>query len=146
MATVQKSLRIPRATQKAIEALAAEAGLEFSAAANQLLDEAVRARRCPGIVFTSGPAGRRATVAGTGLDVWEIIATYRALGRDERRLARTYHWLTEPQLRAALAYFESYPEEIETRLRQNASWTRASLRARHPALAVRRHEKPKRRR
>ena len=35
-------------------------------------------RRAPGIVFADGPAGRRAAVGGTGLDVWEIVATWRA--------------------------------------------------------------------
>src|SRR5207249_4253416 len=100
-ATVQKSIRIPGKTARAIEELGAEAGLDFSAATNQLLEEAVRLRRCPGIAFTAGPSGRRATVAGTGLDVWEIVATYLSLGRDERRLREAYHWLMEPQVRAA---------------------------------------------
>jgi uncharacterized protein (DUF433 family) len=132
--TVQKSLRIRCETQEAIEALASEAGIDFSAAANQLLEEAVRARRCPGIVFTSGAGGRRATIAGTGLDVWEVVSTYRGLGRSAQRLQRAYHWLTEPQLRAALAYAELYPDEIERRIEQNTAWTPATLRTRHPAL------------
>ena len=146
MGTVQKSLRIPGETQRAIEELAAELGLDFSAAANQLLEEAVRTRRCPGIVFTSGPSGRRATVAGTGVDVWEIIATYRGLGEDQGRLRKAYHWLTEPQLRAALAYVELYPGEIEARIKRNESWSQTSLRARHPALGVRQSARSTRRR
>lgn len=134
MTTVQKSLRIPREMVRAIEDLASESGLDFSAAANQLLEEAVRMRRCPGIVFTSGPGGRRASLAGTGLDVWEIIASYKSLNNNEKRLRQTYHWLAEPQIRAALGYYALYREEIEARLRQNKGWTRASLKKRHPAL------------
>lgn len=137
MATVQKSLRVPRETAEAIEELGAESGLDFSAAANQLLEEALRIRRCPGIVFTSGPGGRRATIAGTGLDVWEVIATYKSLGRSERKLREAYHWLSEPQLRAALAYYALYAEEVDARLARNGSWTPASLERRHPALDAR---------
>lgn len=137
MASVQKSLRIPDETIRAIEELATESGLEFSAAANQLLEEAVRMRRCPGIVFTSGPAGRRATLAGTGVDIWEIIATYRSLNRNEKRLRKAYHWLTEPQIRGALAYYELYPAEIERLLKQNDAWTSASVRGKHPSLVSR---------
>src|SRR5438094_9676546 len=103
MASVQKSVRIRRETLRAIEQLGSEEGLDFSATANQLLEEAVRMRRCPGIVFTQGPSGRRATVAGTGLDVWEIIAAYQLLGCNERRLRRAYASLTAPQLPPALA-------------------------------------------
>jgi len=134
MASVQKSVRIRRETLRAIEQLGSEEGLDFSATANQLLEEAVRMRRCPGIVFTQGPSGRRATVAGTGLDVWEIIATYQRLGRNERRLRRAYDWLTEPQLRAALAYYAQYPDEVDARLRREASLSAASLGRHHPAL------------
>ena len=135
MASVQKSVRIRRETLRAIEQLGSEEGLDFSATANQLLEEAVRMRRCPGIVFTQGPSGRRATVAGTGLDVWEIIAAYQRLGRNERRLRRAYDWLTEPQLRAALAYYAQYPDEVDARLRRKASLSAASLERDHPALA-----------
>jgi len=135
MASVQKSVRIRRETLRAIEQLGSEEGLDFSATANQLLEEAVRMRRCPGIVFTQGPSGRRATVAGTGLDVWEIIATYQRLGRNERRLRRAYDWLTEPQLRAALAYAQ-YPDEVDARLRREASLSAASLGRHHPALVA----------
>ncbi len=134
MGTVQKSLRIPPETVREIEQLAVESGLDFSAAANQLLEEAVRMRRCPGVVFTSGPTGRRATLAGTGLDVWEVIATYKNLNEDEKRLHKAYHRLTPPQLRIALAYYALYPREINARLKRNAAWTPAALRKRHPAL------------
>jgi len=138
MTSVAKSLRIRRETLRAIEQLGSETGLDFSATANQLLDEAVRMRRCPGIVFTNGPSGRRATVAGTGVDVWEIIATYGHLGRSESRLRKAYDWLAEPQLRAALAYYAQYPDEIDARLERDASLSPAALARRHPPLVVRR--------
>jgi uncharacterized protein (DUF433 family) len=80
-------------------------------------------RRAPGVVFVDGPAGRRAAVAGSGLDVWEIVATWRAAAEDFDQLRQSYPWLTEPQLRAALAYYELYPQEIDARLQREAEWT-----------------------
>lgn len=135
--SIQKSLRIPAETARDIEALGAESGAEFSAIANQLLDEAVRMRRCPGIAFTAGPSGRRATVAGTGIDVWEIVATHKSLGGNEARLRAAYHWLTDAQLRSALAYHRLYPAEIDARLAREAALTPNALAARHPSLAAR---------
>ncbi len=78
-------------------------------------------RRCPGILFADGPAGRRARVEGTGIEVWEIIASYQALGQDERRLRKTYSWLSDRQLLAALGYFRAYPDEIKRLIAVNES-------------------------
>jgi uncharacterized protein (DUF433 family) len=98
-------------------------GISWSAMTTALLTEALKIRRVPGIVMVDGPTGRRAVVAGSGLDVWEIIATWRACGQDEPQLAQHYPWLTQPQLRAALAYYQLYPEEIEARLAREQQWT-----------------------
>jgi uncharacterized protein (DUF433 family) len=145
MRSVQKSLRIPVETVKGIQEVAEAVHRDFSAIANELLEEAVRMRRCPGIMFTTGPAGRRATVAGTGIDVWEVIDEYKSLGRDLARLGRRYHWLSEPQLRAAVNYYRIYPREIDARLAREKGLTpervhRASPFMRPPAAnELRRH-------
>lgn len=135
MASVQKSVRIPEDTANAIQELAEGSGRDFSAIVNELLTEAVKMRRCPGIVFAAGPSGRRARLVGSGLDVWEVIATYQGVGRDLQRLRQAYHWLTEPQLRAALGYYAAYPEEIERHIAHNARWTPERLVQQHPSLA-----------
>lgn len=109
-------------------------GRDFTATTNELLDEALRMRRFPGIIFADGPAGRRARIAGTGLDVWELIAAYRSVGRDTARLRETFPWLPEPALRAALAYYRAYPDEIDRRVAASERWTVEELRVRHPAL------------
>ena len=134
MTTIQKSLRIPKDIAKAIQEVADTSGRDFSAVANELLAEAVKMRRCPGILFADGPSGRRARIAGTGLDVWEVIATYNSLERDRDRLCGAYHWLTEPQLRAALGYHAAYPEQIERQIALNEAWTKERLAERHPSL------------
>lgn len=136
MGTVQKSLRIADEIVKAIKESAEASDRDFSSVANELLAEAVKMRRCPGILFADGPSGRRARIAGTGLDVWEVIATYKSLDRDFERLRRAYHWLSQPQLRAALGYYASYPEEIERHIARNEAWTKERLAERYPSLAA----------
>jgi uncharacterized protein (DUF433 family) len=85
----------------------------------ELLSEAVRMRRVPGIAFVDGIVGRRAIIAGTGLEVWEIIAAWKEGGESHTELKANYPWLSDAQLRAALAYYERYPEEIEARLERS---------------------------
>lgn len=138
MGTMQKSLRIPKEVVQAIEDLAEVSGQEFSAVANELLAEAIKMRRCPGIVFADGPAGRRARVAGTGLEVWEIIAIYRSVDRKPDRLKQAYPWLSEGQIRAALGYYAAYPEEIDRCIGINERWNKERLLRQHPSLAVNR--------
>jgi uncharacterized protein (DUF433 family) len=56
------------------------------------------------------------------LDVWEIIATWREAGSSFAELTQNYPWLSEVQLRAALAYYELYPAEIDTWLKREEEW------------------------
>jgi uncharacterized protein (DUF433 family) len=128
--TVTKSLRIPKETVEEIERAAR--GRDFSTTANELLSEALKMRRCPGIVFADGPTGRRARVAGTGLDVWEIIATYRNVERVQKRLKKAYPRLDDLKLRAALSYYECYTAEIDERISENEAWTPETLKSRYP--------------
>ena len=136
MAKIQKSLRIPTEIAKAIEELSEASGQEFSTMTVELLTEATKMRRCPGIVFVDGPSGRRARLAATGLDVWEVIATDRSVDGDPARLRQAYHWLSETQLRAALGYYSAYRDEIDRRIALDARWSHERLQAQHPSLAV----------
>jgi len=138
MATIQKSLRIPKEMAKPIEDMAKACGRDFSSMVNELVSEAVKMRRCPGIFFVDGPSGRRAHLAGTGLEIWEIIATYKSLNLDDTRLKKTYHWLQPTQLRAALGYYSAYPQEIDEQISSNAQWTEEYLTKQHPSLAAKR--------
>jgi len=135
MGTVQRSLRIRRETVRAMQEIAEESNADFSAVANELLDEATRMRRCPGIVFAHGPTGSRARVAGTGIDVWEIVATYKSLRNSFKRLRKACPQLTESQLLSALNYYRCFRDEIDRRIRANAAWTPSKLRSRYPILA-----------
>ena len=72
--------------------VAANPGMSLSSAANRLVDEALRMAEHPGIIFRSGPTGRRAALAG-GPDVREVIRAIKSAHRPSPgRTAMT--WLT----------------------------------------------------
>lgn len=119
-----RGIRVPDALQQEIEREMERRGVtEWSAMVVELLEEAVRMRRAPGVIFVDGPTGRRAVVAGSGLEVWEVVQTWREVGQDYRRLRNAYEGLTEPQLRAALSYYELYGAEVDERLEREARLT-----------------------
>jgi len=117
------SIRLPEETRRAIEETCQRTGRDFSSVANEMLSESVKMRRIPGVVFVDSPMGRVARIAGTGIDVFEVIKAYHGMGRDPERLRNAYHWLSDTRLRAALAYAEAYPEEIEARIALDNRWT-----------------------
>ncbi|MFZ0612469.1 MAG: DUF433 domain-containing protein [Desulfobacterales bacterium] len=135
MRTVQKSLRLPEKAVKEIEALASHSGRDFSGFARDLLIEAVKIRRCPGVIFADGPTGRRARIAGTGIDIWEFVATFKALGERYDKLKETYHWLSDQQVRAALSFYALYPDEIDEKIARNEGLTEEKVLKRFPFLA-----------
>jgi uncharacterized protein (DUF433 family) len=135
MSSIQKSLRLPEETVKEVESLASSTGKDFSGLARDLLEEAVKLRRCPGITFADGPTGRRARIAGTGIEVWELVATFKGLEEDYEKLKEAYHWLGEQQIRAALSFYALYPKEIDTRIASNEEMTEDKVRKRFPFLS-----------
>ena len=137
MKGVQKSLRLPEETLKEIEELSAETGQDFSTITKDLLTEAIKMRRCPGIIFGEGVSGRRAKVGGTGIEVWEIIAAYKSAGKDLKRLKKAYHWLSQEQVKAALGYYSVYREEIDRLIERNEGWTKKKILERHPFMGSR---------
>ncbi len=134
MRAVQKSLRIPEDTLKEINRIACESGRDFSTTAKDLLTEAIKMRCCTGIIFADGVTGKRARVAGTGLEVWEIITTYKGVNKNFPRLQTAYHWLTEQQLKAAIGYYISYPDEIDRQIDRNESWSKEKIIKHYPYL------------
>ena len=136
MASVQKSLRVSKKILSEIEQIAKENKKDFSSVTNELLEEAIKSHRCPGIVFTEGVKGKRARIAGTGLEVWEVIAAYQSIGGNIARLRRAYHWLTEQQLKATLGYSKLYSDEINELIAENEDWTLERIHQKHPFIVV----------
>lgn len=136
MATIQKSLRIQQKILKEVENIAKVSRKNFGSTVNELLEEAIKAHRCPGIVFTEGIKGKRARIAGTGIEVWEVIMTYKGVMKDFKRLKEAYHWITEQQLKSALGYYELYPEEIDTLIAENESLSQENIQRDYPFLVA----------
>lgn len=68
------------------------------------------------IVVSPWTSEQTARIAGTGIDVFEVILTYRELGCDWDALKRAFNWLSEDQLRAALAYYAEHTAALDERL------------------------------
>ena len=74
------------------------------------LKEGLLVEEYPGIVFVEGPAGRRAHLAGTGLDVWEIAMLLED-GVTEKQLQNEY--AIKPGLvNSVVRYAADYPDDI----------------------------------
>ncbi len=67
----------------------------------------------PLVTFADGPAGRRARLAGTGADIWEVIATVKD-NDDSEDDAADYLALPPALVNAAVAYYGSYTDEIDS--------------------------------
>jgi uncharacterized protein (DUF433 family) len=80
-------------------------------------------RDATGIVFVEGHDGRRAALASCGLEVWEVIATWKEGGESWDVLRDAYPEIPEPELRAALNHYVLHPREIDARLALEAAWT-----------------------
>ena len=108
------SLRLESDTFDDLEAQSRRAGQSRSQLARTLLAEGLRMEAHPGIVFRSGPAGRRPGLAG-GPDVWEVARVFQGeSGQGEEALKRASHLtgLTSQQVRIALRYYANCREEI----------------------------------
>lgn len=71
------TLRLPAGTRTRLAQHARRAGLPERALAQRYLEEGLRHGARPLIQFLDGPSGRRASLVGSSLDVWEVIATVR---------------------------------------------------------------------
>ncbi len=93
--------------------------LPLSAVLNRLITESIKMFQCPGVIFINSPTGRRATISGSGLDVWEVISIYKSYDKKNKKKLLEEYPLTEVQLNAALDYYKLYQDEIDEELRQN---------------------------
>ena len=134
MPTTPKSLRLRPGLCAEIERIAKRSRRSFSEVAQDLLEEALRMRACPGIYFADEPAGRVAKVAGTGLGVWEIIRDYLAEGGDAEKVKEALPQVGEVELKAALLYYRKYPQEIDAEIGENAALTPEAIEAKYPGL------------
>lgn len=113
----------PQVAERLASFVAANPGMSLSSAANRLVDEAMRTAEHPGVIFRSGPTGRRAALAG-GPDLWEVIRAIKSAhaaepGLDSDDLLDLVSQNTGIALRlltAAVRYWAAYPDEVEAEI------------------------------
>jgi hypothetical protein len=112
------SFRLSEELLERIDAEANAAGTSATALVAALIDEGLKLRRFPGIVYRSGPAGRRAGLV-SGPDVWEVVRAVRtASGKGAARLQRVAEerGVAPSQVRLAVDFYAAFPDEVDARI------------------------------
>ena len=119
------SLRLPEALRTRLDDESRRIASAPSSLAVVLIDEGLKMRRFPGIVFRDGPAGRRAGLA-SGPDVWEIVRDLKRHGADPGAGGDPISVVAEetglaPELIGLAAdYYATFPDEIDDRIAADA--------------------------
>lgn len=119
-------------TLERLERRAGHAAQPRSTLAERYVFEGLQMDDHPAIRFVDGALGRRAAVVGTGLDVWEIVATVRANDNSIAEAA-AYLEIAEDLVRAAVGYYGSNVDEVDALIErvhdiaehEEAKWLRA---------------------
>jgi uncharacterized protein (DUF433 family) len=112
------TLRFQSGVSERLTAQARRIGLAPRTLAQRFVDEGLRREDHPLIRFADGPSGRRAALVGSGLDVWEVIATVRDNDNDPEGAA-AYLEIAPGLVQAAVAYYGEYREEIDAEIALN---------------------------
>ncbi|PYN45114.1 MAG: hypothetical protein DMD95_09035 [Candidatus Rokuibacteriota bacterium] len=130
---VLTTMRLRQSLRKDLEATAARNRRSVADVAQELLDEALRMRHCPGIYFADEPSGRTAKIGGTGLGVWEVVRDF-SRDQDSGRIRKAFPQLSRAQVTAALMYYTRYRDEVQARIDANAAMTPEAIERRYPGL------------
>jgi len=118
------TLRFQAGVSERLAARARRVGLAPRTLAQRFVDEGLRREDHPLVRFVDGPSGRRAALVGSGLDVWEVIATVRDNDND-LAAAAAFLEVTLGLIQAAVVYYGSFQEEIDAEIALNqAEWER----------------------
>lgn len=112
------TLRARRRTLHALEEEARRYKVPPRTLAERMIEEGVKMRRHPGVVFVERGGGRDAVLAGRPrLSIWQIVQVVRA----NRTRAGAARWLSidEASIDRAMAYAAEYPDEVEQAIREN---------------------------
>jgi uncharacterized protein (DUF433 family) len=118
------TLRLRPGVSERLAAQAQRAGLAPRTLAQRYVDESLRREDHPLVRFADGPSGRRAALVGSGLDVWEVIATVRENDNDPEGAA-VYLEVAPGLIQASIAYYGDYRDEIDAEIALNqGEWER----------------------
>lgn len=112
------TLRLAPGTRERLAGSARRAGVPERALAQRYLEEGLRHDAHPLIQFLDGASGRRASMVGSGLDVWEVIATVRDNDGSIEQAA-AYLEIPVGLVQAAVAYYGEYQDEIDAEIELN---------------------------
>ncbi len=121
--TASVSYRFEEDLKGRLAARAAAEGITETMLVSRLLDEGLETTAHPGIVYRSGPMGRRAAIAG-GPDVWQVVVAARhAPGQGESKVVDVAEQLSleAHAVRLAIDFAATHPEETERLIDANAT-------------------------
>ncbi|MHB8290550.1 MAG: hypothetical protein ACYDEY_15230 [Acidimicrobiales bacterium] len=112
------TLRLAEGTKQRLGERARRAGVAERTLAQRYVEEGLRHDLHPLIQFLDGSSGRRASLVGRGLDVWEVIATVQD---NNGSIADAAEYLRIPAglVEAAAAYYGEYRDEIDEQIERN---------------------------
>ena len=119
------STRYPSDLLKRLDRRARAEGHSRSNLIQRYVSEGIEMDEHPGIVFRSGPAGRRPGLLG-GPDVWEVVAVSRSFND----IQRTADWLDQSAsaVETALRYYDAHRDDIDEWIRRNEEAAEAAER------------------
>lgn len=112
------TLRLAEASRHRLAESARRAGVAERTMAQRYVEEGLRHDAHPLVHFLDGPSGRRASLVGRGLDVWEVVATVQD---NEGAITQSAEYLQVPAglVEAAVAYYGEYRDEIDGQIQRN---------------------------
>ena len=114
------TLRLAPGMRQRLTESARRAHLPERTLAQRYVEEGLRHDAHPLIHFVDGPSGRRASVVGRGLDVWEVVGTVRD---NAGSISEAADYLGVPVglVQAVVAYYGEYRDEIDEQIAVNVA-------------------------
>ena len=109
------SFRLPEDLLDRLDAASRAGKTSVTSLVAVLLDEGLKTRRFPGIVYRDGPTGRRAALLD-GPDVWEVVRDLRHT--PGKGMARVEHLAAEvglpaARIRLAVDFYAAFADEVD---------------------------------
>jgi hypothetical protein len=119
------STRYPSEILERLDRRARAEGNSRSTLIQRYVAEGIEMDEYPGIVFRSGPAGRRPGLVA-GPDIWEVVSVHRSFGDVDR----TASWLDQQggAIEIALRYYDAHKADIDKWIKRNEEAAEAAER------------------
>ena len=116
------SFRLPDELLARLDEEASSRGTSVSSLVSSVLDEGLKTRHFPGVVYRDGPTGRRAGLVG-GPDGWEGIRALKAASGGAEVRVRTVaeeRGLPVAQVRLVIDFYGEHADEVDERIALDA--------------------------